>query len=92
MHGSTDKKKKVGKPADKTTAKKKVVLRFISKKEMLERVGVSYQKIWRLMQAGEFPRSRKVGTKSVWLEHEVDEWIDRQPMVKLKGDFPEPTR
>jgi predicted DNA-binding transcriptional regulator AlpA len=55
---------------------------------MLSLVSISYQKVWRLMQAGKFPRSRKIGSKSVWLEHEIAEWIADQPLVRLKGDFP----
>jgi predicted DNA-binding transcriptional regulator AlpA len=38
------------------------------------------------MQQGLFPRSRSLGTKVVWLESEVDEFIAGLPIRRLKGD------
>jgi len=65
-------------------------LRFLSKPEVLERVGVSYQTIWRWMVRGDFPRARRLnapGTKTAkigWLEHEVNEWIANRPIQPIK--------
>ena len=40
------------------------------------------------MRAGEFPRSRVVakGGKVAWFDDEFDDWLDRLPVRKLKGD------
>ena len=46
------------KPKPKTKPKPK--LRLLSKAEVLERVGVTYQTIWRWMVAGTFPRARRL--------------------------------
>jgi predicted DNA-binding transcriptional regulator AlpA len=60
--------------------------RFISKGEVLARVGVSFPTVWLWMREGKFPRSRAVGGKSVWLEHEIEQWILSRPVRRLKGD------
>jgi prophage regulatory protein len=72
-----------------TTPKKlkKPALRFISRKEVLSRVPVSYPTLWAMMRRGEFPRSRAiVGRRCVWVESEVEAWIARRPRVRLQGD------
>ena len=46
----------------------KQVAVLIDRKETLRRVPLSYTKIWTMMQAGEFPRSRMLGGKAMWLE------------------------
>jgi predicted DNA-binding transcriptional regulator AlpA len=62
--------------------------RIVSKPEVLERVGVTYPTIWTWMREGKFPRSRELGGKSCWLEHEIEEWILSRPVRRLKGDQP----
>ena len=69
-----------------TTNSEKKKLRFLSRREVMERVPLSYPTIWKLMQKGNFPRSRDIGGKVVWLESEIDDWIESRPVVKLKGD------
>ena len=61
-------------------------LRGISKAEVLDRVPISYPQLWMLMRAGAFPRSRQVGGRSLWLEHEIDAWLAALPVRPLKGD------
>jgi|SRR5580692_12461881 prophage regulatory protein len=62
-------------------------LRLLSKKQVLDRVGVSFPTIWRWMLAGTFPRARAIGDlKSVWLESEVEAWINALPTRHLKDD------
>jgi predicted DNA-binding transcriptional regulator AlpA len=56
------------------------------RREVMERVPLSNPTIWKLMQNGESPRSRDIGRKVVWLESEIDDWIESRPVVKLKGD------
>src|SRR5262245_30463057 len=62
--------------------------KLIDRREVLRRIPVSYPTIWSWMVAGTFPRSRDIGGKSVWFEHEVDAWITSRPAKVLKGDAP----
>ena len=59
---------------------------LLSKAEVCAAVGRSYQHLWQLMRRGQFPRSRLVGTRPVWLRAEIEEWINNLPRVALKGD------
>jgi prophage regulatory protein len=61
-------------------------IRVISKPEVIDRVGVSYPTIWQWMRDGKFPRSRKMGGHTCWLESEIDTWIMNLPLRRLKGD------
>ena len=61
--------------------------RFLSKAEVLEKVGVSYQTLHTWMCANKFPRSRELGDNRVgWLASEVNAWILSRPKRRLKGD------
>jgi prophage regulatory protein len=59
--------------------------RLLSKGELLAKLGLSYPTIWKLMNAGTFPRAVVVGGKVAWLEHEVDAFIANLPRRRLKG-------
>jgi predicted DNA-binding transcriptional regulator AlpA len=59
--------------------------RLLSKGDVLDKVGVTYPTIWKLIRQGAFPRSVVVGGKVAWLEHEVDEFIAKLPRRRLKG-------
>jgi prophage regulatory protein len=65
----------------------KKTTKLLSRKDVLERVPLSYASIWKKMQAGEFPRSRDIGGKIAWIESEIDEWIAARPIVQLKADI-----
>lgn len=53
--------------------------RFIRRKEVQHRTGLSNTTIWRKYRAGEFPQPRQLGPNSVaWLESEVDAWINER--------------
>jgi predicted DNA-binding transcriptional regulator AlpA len=74
-------------PSDKKTkVRAKPRLRLLSRREMLERVPLSYPTVWKKMIDGDFPRSREIGGKCAWLESEIDDWISNRPLVRLKGD------
>ena len=62
--------------------------RLLTKPEMLDRVGISYPHVWRLMRRNEFPRSVLVGSdKTVaWVESEINSWINNLPRRRLKGE------
>jgi predicted DNA-binding transcriptional regulator AlpA len=61
-------------------------LRLMSKAEVLAVVPFSYQTLWAWMRVGKFPRSREVGGKVCWMEHEVQDWVASRPVKPLKGD------
>jgi predicted DNA-binding transcriptional regulator AlpA len=61
-------------------------VRLIERAEVLDKVPLSYATIWKMMRAGAFPRSRVIGDRTVWLEREIDAWIDALPNRQLKGD------
>ena len=56
--------------------------RFLSKSEVRDRVKLSYTEIARRVKAGTFPKPIRLGThrtsRTVWLESEIDAWIDDQ--------------
>jgi len=62
--------------------------RLLTKREVLDIVGLSYPTVWAWMRAGRFPRSRIVGGRSMWRSSEVDAWLAALPMRPLKGDLP----
>jgi predicted DNA-binding transcriptional regulator AlpA len=74
----------VQKPADDVIVRRGA--RLLSKGDVLDKVGVTYPTIWKLMRQGTFPRSVVVGGKVAWLEHEVDAWISALPRRRLKGE------
>ena len=73
-------KKKVTDDADVAGA------RLLSRREMLDRVSLSYPTVWQRMRDGKFPRGRDNGGKIVWVESEIADWIAKLPVKKLKGD------
>ncbi|HYG06497.1 MAG TPA: AlpA family phage regulatory protein [Stenotrophomonas sp.] len=46
---------------------------------------ISEATIYRLIQAGTFPKPYKVGTRSLWLSTEVDAWIMQQVASQSVG-------
>jgi predicted DNA-binding transcriptional regulator AlpA len=46
----------------------------------------SRMRTYRSRRSGEFPRSRMVGDRTVWVEREIDAWIAALPNRQLKGD------
>jgi predicted DNA-binding transcriptional regulator AlpA len=61
-------------------------VRFLSKAEVLESTGRTYPTIWAWGRADKFPRARQLGNRPMWIESEVDQWIQALPIRKLKGD------
>jgi predicted DNA-binding transcriptional regulator AlpA len=63
--------------------------RLLKKSEVLAIVGVTYPSLWAWMRAGNFPRSRIVGGRSMWRSDEIDAWLAGLPVRPLKGDAAE---
>ena len=54
----------------------KPIRRFIRLREVLHRTGLGRSTIYRWMDEGRFPKSVRLGGRSVaWIEHEIDEWL-----------------
>jgi predicted DNA-binding transcriptional regulator AlpA len=92
--GATTKRKKQPAAVQVTVARTKAaallaqpgVIRLLSKHEICAIAGVSYPTIWAWMRAGEFPRSRVAGGRSMWVSAEVEAWLNSLPVRPLKGD------
>lgn len=53
--------------------------RLLRRPEVESRVGLKRSTIYRLMDAGEFPRPVQITRVAVgWVEAEIDEWITRR--------------
>jgi predicted DNA-binding transcriptional regulator AlpA len=63
-------------------------VRLIFKRELLQRIGLSFPTIWKMMKQGRFPRARIIGGKSAWIESEVDDFIAALPLRQYKDDQP----
>jgi predicted DNA-binding transcriptional regulator AlpA len=60
---------------------------LLAKREVLRRIGgISFPTIWLWMQKGKFPRSRIVGGKTMWLEADIEKWIEALPETPLKAE------
>jgi len=52
-------------------------MRFLRLAEVRNRVGYGRATIYRLMTAGQFPRSYSLGMRAVaWLESDIEAWIE----------------
>jgi predicted DNA-binding transcriptional regulator AlpA len=83
------KKKKSAPPAKQVTAARqatKLSASLLSRHEIVALSGFTYPWLWQMMRRGQFPRSRIVGGKSMWLSTEVDAWLAALPVRQLKGD------
>lgn len=54
-------------PADET--------RFLQIKDVLQRIPVSRPTIYRLMAKGEFPKCVTIGSSSLWVKSEINNWL-----------------
>ena len=41
--------------------------RFLSRKQLCEKLSLTFPFVWRLIRRGEFPEGRSIGRKPVWL-------------------------
>lgn len=53
---------------------------LLDRKEVCKRIGFSHTFVYKEMREGRFPRHRKIGNRSRWLESEVDDWIKNQQL------------
>ena len=60
--------------------------RLISKQIVCYKANLTYPQIWKLMMAGKFPRSVRLGAKAAWYESEVNAWLNTLQRTAFKGD------
>lgn len=52
-------------------------LAILRRPQVEERTGLSRSAIYRLMDAGDFPRQRRITARAVgWIEAEIAQWIE----------------
>ncbi|HEM8139920.1 TPA: AlpA family transcriptional regulator [Providencia rettgeri] len=55
--------------------------------EVMRRTGYGKAWIYRLIEAGQFPKSVKIGTRSIaFIESEVDEWVANKIAESRTGE------
>lgn len=52
--------------------------RLLPLPELEKKVGFKHTKIYELMRAGQFPSGKMIQGKRLWLEREIDAWINDQ--------------
>jgi len=53
-------------------------MRFLSKKQLRDRIGLSPTQVSRLEDEGRFPQRVPLGFRVFWVEAEVDEWMQHR--------------
>ena len=51
--------------------------RFLKIKQVLEKTGLCKSVMYKEISEGTFPRQTKRGRASLWLESEIESWIDQ---------------
>jgi prophage regulatory protein len=58
---------------------------FLSKTQVLKKVPVTAPTLWTWVRQGKFPKPRSISpNKTVWIEAEVDAWMQAQPVRNYK--------
>jgi predicted DNA-binding transcriptional regulator AlpA len=60
--------------------------RLLPKAEVCQRVGLTFPTIWKMIQKREFPRPCRNGTKTMWIETEIDDYVLSRPRCFYKGE------
>lgn len=50
--------------------------RFLRIRQVLALVPVSRPTIYRMMERGEFPKALRIGSSSLWVEAEINKWMN----------------
>jgi len=51
--------------------------KFVRLPYIIDRMSISRSSLYRMISEGEFPAPMKVGGCAVWLESDVDQWVER---------------
>lgn len=52
--------------------------RLLTLPKVEDKVGFKHSKLYALIRAGEFPPGKLIQGKRLWLEREIDAWIEHQ--------------
>lgn len=69
-------------PAQHTTTES---VKFLSKAEVAELIGVTPVTLWKWTVAGVFPRGKQVGGKTCWRSDEIARWQNSRPDARVKS-------
>ena len=59
------------------------MMSMLSKKQVVERTGLSAVTIWRRIQVGDFPQPRQLTPNRIgWPDSEVQEWENSRPVAQ----------
>ena len=53
--------------------------RYITIKEIVERLGISKASIYSCSKDGRFPKQKKLGSSSRWSLQEIEDWVKTRP-------------
>jgi len=56
--------------------------RLLRLADVITRVGVCRAEVYKLIQAGRFPKIVKIGSSARWSEREVSEWIESRKAAR----------
>ena len=59
-------------------------MRFLSKKQVSEKIGLSRTEIDRKEAAGKFPKRVQVGFRVFWVDQEVESWMEA--LIEKRND------
>ena len=57
---------------------------FLSKRQVLARIPITGPTLWHWSRTGKFPAPRFIGSRTVWIADEVDEWMRSRPRRNYK--------
>jgi predicted DNA-binding transcriptional regulator AlpA len=89
MTTTITKRKRIAQPTADEPPEPHPGTRLIDRHALLRKVPLTFPTIWSAMRRGEFPRGRRIGARTFWIEGEIDAWISTRPVRAYKGDPPE---
>jgi len=64
----------------------KNIARLLTRREVLDKIPVTYVTLVKWMEAGTFPHPRQAGGRAMWLEAEVDTWIASLARASIRAN------
>ena len=58
--------------------------RLLTKKQVRALVPVTFPTLWAWIRRGEFPQPRTIGSRPMWVEAEITDWISSRPHRSYK--------
>jgi predicted DNA-binding transcriptional regulator AlpA len=52
---------------------------FLNKKQLCEKVNLTFPFIWQMIREKRFPEGRAIGSRTLWVGSEVDAWMRDRP-------------